>query len=369
MPINVSKTKKGESGKMNSKAEGGTQSLRATDKSAELSARDWSKIIRSYGGADTFKSINEIALTLLPFIALWLGAWYAIASDLWILVPLLWLAGGVMLVRLFVLQHDCGHGAFFNSKSANDWVGRIFGVITLTPYDTWRHAHAMHHAGSGHLDHRGIGDIDTLTVKEYFDRGRFGRFKYRLYRHPLVLFGVGPAYQFLLRNRLPAGPLDGPWTNWRSTLFTNLVFAIIAIGLVFVMGWKTFLLVQIPITIIAASIGIWLFYIQHQFEDTVWEPDSKWDRREAALHGSSYYDLPNFVHWLTANIGIHHVHHLCSNTPCYRLKKILDDHPELKNVGRLSVWESLGCVKLALWDEVNQKLVSFKTAHQKVQYS
>ncbi len=264
------------------------------------------------------------------------------------------------LVRLFMIQHDCGHGTFFRHRLANDWVGRAIGVLTLTPYDFWRRTHAIHHASSGHLERRGIGDITTLTVSEYLARSRWGRLGYRIYRHPLVMFGLGPAYLFVLQHRLPVSLMRGDRVPWLSTMATNLAIAAAAGALIWSIGIWAFLLVHLPIVLLAASAGVWLFYVQHQFEATFWAHDGEWTLHEAALRGSSHYDLPGILRWFTANIGVHHVHHLCSRIPYYRLRGVLREHPELVAVGRLTLIESLRCVRLVLWDEGRQQLISFR---------
>ena len=264
------------------------------------------------------------------------------------------------LVRLFMIQHDCGHGSFFPHRLANDWVGRVIGVLTLTPYDFWRRAHAHHHAGSGNLDRRGLGDIDTLTVREFLALPRWRRLRYRLYRHPVVMFGAGPAYLFLLRHRVPAGMMRGGWEPWLSTMATNAGIAILAAMMIWLVGLGPFLLVHLPIALLAASIGVWLFYVQHQFEDTFWAHDEGWNFHAAALQGSSHYDLPGVLRWFTANIGVHHVHHLSSRIPYYRLPRVLRDHPQLAAVGRLTLLQSLGCVRRVLWDEQGRQLISFR---------
>jgi len=264
------------------------------------------------------------------------------------------------LVRLFMIQHDCGHGAFFRTRSANDWVGRVIGVFTLTPYDYWRRTHAAHHGGSGNLNRRGMGDLDTLTVAEYLALPVWRRWRYRIYRHPLVMFGVGPAYLFLVQNRLPVGLFRAGWRPWISTMATNAAIAVLVGGAIWVMGIGSFLLLHLPVTLLAASMGVWLFYVQHQFERTSWDPDEQWDMHQAALHGSSHYDLPGVLRWFTANIGIHHIHHLASRIPYYRLPQVMRDHPELNEVGRLTLFKSLGCVRLALWDEGTKRLIPFR---------
>jgi acyl-lipid omega-6 desaturase (Delta-12 desaturase) len=238
-------------------------------------------------------------------------------------------------------------------------VGRLLGVLTLTPYGHWRHAHAIHHASSGHLGKRGVGDIDTLTVAEYQARTYWTRLRYRVYRHPLIMFCIGPAFVFLLQNRLPAGFMRDGWRPWVSTMGTNI--GIVAIGVVLgrVMGLAPLLLIGVPVMVLGAAVGVWLFYVQHQFPATYWETDPRWNARDASLYGSSHYDLPPPLRWLTANIGVHHVHHLCSRIPFYRLRDVIVDHPELQAVGRLTLWQSFGCSRLTLWDENARRLVSF----------
>jgi acyl-lipid omega-6 desaturase (Delta-12 desaturase) len=264
------------------------------------------------------------------------------------------------LVRLFMIQHDCGHGSFFRYRLANGWVGRLLGVLTLTPYDDWRRAHAVHHANSGHLDRRGVGDINTLTVREFQALAVWGRLRYRLYRQPLVMFGLGAAYQFLLRHRLPLASIGGGWHAWISAMATNLAIAVAAIVQIWFIGIGPFLLVHLPIVLLAGSAGVWLFYLQHQFEETFWAHDKEWNFHEASLRGSSYYDLPGILRWFTANIGVHHVHHLCSRIPYYRLQQTLRDNPDLRSVSRLTLLQSFRCVRLVLWDDSRRRLVSFR---------
>jgi omega-6 fatty acid desaturase (delta-12 desaturase) len=312
-----------------------------------------------YRPPNRVRSILEIVITIVPLALLWLLMWRSLEIGYGICL-LLAIPAAAFLVRLFMIQHDCGHGAFFRQRLSNDWVGRVIGVVTLTPYDFWRHTHALHHAGSGNLHRRGWGDVDTLTVREYLARSRFGRWRYRLYRHPLVLFGIGPAYLFLLQQRLPIGLLRGGWKPWLSAMTTNVAIAALSAVLIWLIGLGPFLLVQLPMTLIGASAGVWLFYVQHQFEHTYWRDHQNWDLHAAALHGSSHYDLPAILRWFTANIGVHHVHHLCSRIPFYRLPSVLREYPELTSVGRLTLAQSLSCVRLALWDESQRRLISFR---------
>jgi omega-6 fatty acid desaturase (delta-12 desaturase) len=324
-----------------------------------IGARDWAQILLQYRQPNHARSVFELAITAVSFVMLWLLVWVALSISYWLSLVLAVPAAG-FLVRLFMIQHDCGHGAFFRRRSVNDWVGRVLGTLTLTPYDVWRRSHAVHHASSGNLEHRGIGDISTLTVREYLALPAWRRLCYRLYRNPVVLFGMGPAYLFLLKHRLPVGLVRGEWTPWLSTMLTNAGIALIVAATMWFVGVRPFLLVHLPITLLAASIGVWLFYVQHQFENTFWANDRDWTVHEAALHGSSYYDLPPILRWFTANIGVHHVHHLCSRIPFYRLPAVLRDHAELAAVGRLTLLQSLGCVRLVLWDERCRKLISFR---------
>jgi acyl-lipid omega-6 desaturase (Delta-12 desaturase) len=330
---------------------------------AEASARagrNWIEALQRYREPDLRQSILEIFITAVPFALLWALAWAALSISYW-LTLLVAVPAAAFLVRLFMIQHDCGHGAFFRSKSANDWVGRVIGVLTLTPYAVWRRCHAVHHATSGNLHQRGMGDITTLTVREYLARPWYRRVAYRIYRNPLVLFVLGPAYLFLIQNRLPFG-LMRERQYWISAMGTNAAIAAGVAGMSYVLGFGTFLSVHIPIVAIAASIGVWLFYVQHQFEETFWAAEPEWKQHDAALYGSSHYDLPPVLRWLTANIGVHHVHHLYSRIPYYRLAAVIRDFPELATVRRLTLMESLGCIRLRLWDEGSRRLLSFREA-------
>jgi acyl-lipid omega-6 desaturase (Delta-12 desaturase) len=319
------------------------------------------QLLARYREPDSTRGVFELLVTAVPFFVIWAVMSIVLVRGHWMGLVLAAPAAG-FLVRLFMIQHDCGHGSFFRGRLANDWVGRAIGVLTLTPYDYWRRNHACHHASSGNLDHRGFGDIDTLTVREFTARPRWRQILYRLYRHPIVMFGVGPTYLFILRHRLPIGMMRSGWKPWLSTTGTNAAIAILAAAMIRLVGFGPFLLVQLPITVLAASIGVWLFYVQHQFEHTFWSRDEAWNFHEAAMHGSSHYHLPGVLRWFTANIGVHHVHHLCSRIPYYRLPDVLLDHPQLAAVGRITLLQSLGCMRMALWDEKSRQLVSFGEA-------
>ena len=321
--------------------------------------RSWNEIFAPYTRPHLSKSLIQLLSTAILFAATWYLMLRSLAVSYWLTVLLAIPAAG-LLVRLFIFQHDCGHGSFFRSAKANSAVGFILGVISLTPYQYWRRTHAIHHATAGDLDRREFGDIDTLTVKEYLASSRWGRLRYRLYRNPFVMFVLGPIYQFGLKHRFP---FDAPrsWTKeWASVVWTNL-----AIGAVLVLAWETiglerFFLVHTPILLIGGIAGVWVFYVHHQFKDTYWSRHEDWDVHRAGIEGSSLYDLSRILHWFTGDIGYHHVHHLSSRIPNYRLRECFEENPELEPVTRLTVWQSLKCARLKLWDEQRRKLIGFR---------
>ncbi|WP_419758777.1 fatty acid desaturase [Acidisoma sp.] len=319
----------------------------------------WGRKLSPYRKPKTLRGLTELAITAIPFTALWLAIAVSIHFGLYWLYALLVFPAAGLLVRLFMIQHDCGHDSFFPSRQGNAWVGRAISILTLMPYDQWRRAHAVHHATAGNLDRRGIGDVTTLTVDEYLARSFWGRLGYRLYRHPAVMFGIGPMWLFLLQSRLPVGFMRRGWKPWLSVMGTNLGIALAVGLLIWTIGLWAFLMIHLPIVLLGATAGVWLFYVQHQFEETHWAEDSDWTIQDAALQGSSHYDLPWGLRWMTANIGVHHVHHLASRIPFYRLPEVLNDYPELRGRGRLTLWKSLSCVGLVLWDDETRRLISF----------
>jgi len=318
----------------------------------------WGPRLATYRATNNGRASLELGITLVPFVVLYAAMIWSLSVGYW-LTLLLALPTAAMLVRMFAIQHDCGHGAFWSSKRANDWLGRFIGVLTFTAYDDWRREHALHHSCSGNLDRRGFGDIATLTVREYCALSKVQRLGYWLYRHPVVLFGLGPSWLFLLRHRWPSSKTNN-MMPLLSTHSTNIGIVFISVALIWLIGWKAFLMVQVPVIVLAASVGVWLFYIQHQFDETHWENNPDWQREHAALHGSSYYDLPQPLMWLTGNLGIHHVHHLSSSIPFHKLPRVMRDYPELKDINRLTLWRSLRCVPLTLWDEEKKALISFR---------
>ena len=328
---------------------------------ARPNPRVLAKHLNNFTAPNRARSIWELAITLVPFASIFCGMLFAVEAGYYAALALIPVAG-MLLLRLFIIQHDCGHGSYFAKKSWNRWVGRAMGTLTLTPYDCWQRSHALHHANTGNLDARGFGDVDTLTVREFSELSWTNKFLYKLYRHPAILMGLGPAYLFLVRHRLPIGLMREGWKYWISAMGTNLVTAAILIALIFTFGLFATLIVFLPVLLTAASVGVWLFYVQHQFEHAYWERKKEWSFHEAAMGGSSYLALPAVLRWFTGNIGIHHVHHLASRIPFYRLPDVLKSHPELQTFNRLSAMDAVRAMVLTLWDEERGRLVSFREA-------
>lgn len=321
---------------------------------------DWSRKLAEYRRPDWRRSLFELVLTAAALGGLWTLGWVAYHAGLWWLALLLSLPAAAFLVRLFMIQHDCGHGSFFEARAANDWVGRTIGLLTLTPYDYWRRTHAEHHATSGNLDRRGLGVIEMLTVDEYLALTPIKRLGYRLYRNPAVMFGLGPTFVFFIQQRLPFGMMKAGWRPWVSTLGNTALIAVGVGVMMWLIGVLPVVIVNFTTMVVAATIGVWLFFVQHQYEGVAWFRQKDWKRDDAALLGSSHYDLPQPLRWLTANIGIHHVHHLSARIPFYRLPQVLKDHPELRDMSRIGLRDSFKNARLALWDETAQRLVSFR---------
>ena len=319
-------------------------------------------LLRSIAGerqSSRFSALFQLVVTLTLFLTLVGFAGWAWNEGQMAAIALVPITGG-LLVRLFVLQHDCGHRSFFTSNKANDLVGSLLGTLTLTPYFAWRRFHAIHHATSGDLDRRGRGgEIWVMTVAEYAKASRWDRLKYRMYRHPLTLFVVGPLYIFGIVQRT-FKDVPKTWKRERANiLFTNLGLAILHGGWLLTMGWQSYLAIVFPTVWLASAAGIWLFYVQHQYEDAYYQPKDEWNYALAALDGSSHYRLPKVLQWFSGNIGLHHLHHLDSKIPNYRLEKVLAAHPELKAGVEINLWSSLKCSSMKLWDEEAGIMVKF----------
>ncbi len=326
-----------------------------------LSAGEIRKLLSPFRRPVWWTALWQLLSTLGAFVALIVLMRLGLEIS-YLLVVLLALPAAGLLVRLFIFQHDCGHGSFFPAQRANHLVGSLLGLLTFTPYYDWRHDHALHHASNGDLDRRGDGDVMTLTVDEYRRLGWWGRLGYRLYRHPLVLFGVFPTLLFAVRFRTALFTPRDRKKERLSIRLTNLGLAAWLVGLGAWMGWLEMLMIFGPVWVIAATLGVWMFYVQHQFDPTYWKRSAQWDRVHASLRGSSYYRLPKLLQWFTGNIGLHHIHHLDSRIPNYRLQACLDSHPELLDIPALTLRSSLRCPRLKLWDERTERLVGFDAA-------
>jgi omega-6 fatty acid desaturase (delta-12 desaturase) len=318
----------------------------------------WNERLLPYCKADDRKAVLQLASTAGLFALAWWAMFESLAIGWWVPLLVAPFASG-LLVRLFIIQHDCGHGSFFTSRKLNDNVGVALGVLTLTPYYWWKRSHAIHHATSSDLDRRSVGDIATLTVNEYLGLPLQRRLAYRLYRNPLVMLVLGPLWIFVIKHRLPYETPRAWRREWRDVLLNDAALVAIVVLIWRTMGLGSFLMVHGPVFMLSAAAGVWLFYVQHQFEDTVWTKNADWNFFDAGLRGSSFYDLPVVLHWFTGNIGYHHVHHLASRIPNYKLALCFREVEELQQVPRLGLRQSLGCLRLKLWDEASERMVGF----------
>jgi len=329
-------------------------------------ANPWIATVAKYKRSSLCKSCWQLANTVPPFLAVWYAMYLSLAWSYWLLLLLAVPAAGFRM-RIFIIQHDCGHHSFFRSRLANDLVGFVCGIITLTPYHFWKRTHARHHVTSGNLDQRGFGDVGTLTVDEYLARSRWGKVRYRLYRHPLFTFGLGASLLFVVRQRFTGG-VSRSWRRERLSVHaTNVGLLTVLAVASWTIGTRSFLLIEAPIVVLAAAMGTWLFYIQHQYERAYWRPDGTWDFTRSALEGSSYYRLPSVLQWFTGNIGFHHIHHLNSRIPNYHLAACYAAEPAFRQAVTLGLWQSLECSSLKLWDERLQRMVGFPEARRQKQ--
>ncbi|QSO55124.1 fatty acid desaturase [Alicyclobacillus curvatus] len=320
---------------------------------------DWRKDIEPYQSPNLKKSVWQLLNTVVPFFALWVAAYLSLSLSVWIAVALTIPAAG-FLVRIFIIFHDCCHHSFFKSHLANEIVGIVTGILAFFPYHQWKYEHNVHHAGNGNLNRRGVGDIMTLTVQEYQARSDFGKLLYRLYRNPVVMFGFGPIYLILLQyryNRKGAGRKER-----LNTYLTNASLIALVVALCYLLGWKQFLLIEGLILYMSGMAGIWLFYVQHQFEDSYFEKAENWDYVSAALRGSSFYKLPKVLQWMTGNIGFHHIHHLGPRIPNYHLQRLYERNAYLQTVPTVGLLSSFRALRYRLWDEDTKQFLSFRRA-------
>ncbi|MDG2383291.1 MAG: fatty acid desaturase [Pirellulaceae bacterium] len=326
---------------------------------AERVPMPWNATTSKYKQPDLLKSWWQISNTLIPFFGLWyvmyLSYSYSYLLTLFLAIPT---AG--LLVRVFIIQHDCGHHSFFKNHRSNDLLGSFCGFLTLTPYHFWRRTHARHHVTSGNLDHRGHGDVGVLTVREYQQRSLWGQWRYRIYRNPLFMFFLGASFLFIVQQRFTTGA-PRSWRRERMSVYTtNLAIAATLTIAWFTIGLQTFLMIELPIVVLGAAAGSWLFFVQHQYEEAYWEHNKSWDFTTSALKGSSYYRLPSVLRWFSGNIGYHHIHHLNSRIPNYNLPACYDEELSLRQAPTFGLRESLHCAALKLWDEDQQQMVTFR---------
>jgi acyl-lipid omega-6 desaturase (Delta-12 desaturase) len=317
----------------------------------------WMGRISHYNSPNLRKSWWQLINSLLPFIILWIAMVFSLQVSYWLTLLLSVLAAGFM-VRIFIIFHDCGHGSFFKSKQLNLWVGIITGLFSFTPYHKWHRDHKIHHATMGNLEKRGTGDINTLTVEEYLNLTKWKRFVYRLYRNPIFLIGIAPFLLFVILNRFTK-----KYMSAREKVYvhlTNLALLIIILSVVWVIGWESFLMIQIPVMYIASIHGVWLFYVQHQYENVTWTKTGEWDYKTVALQGSSYFKLPRVLQWFTGNIGFHHIHHLSPRIPNYNLEKCHNENPDFQVAIQITFFSSLRTLRLRLWNEQLQKMIGFR---------
>lgn len=325
----------------------------------KVERKEWVKIVKQYQQSDTWRSTRQILTSVIPFLTILVLMYYSLEISYWITLAFAVLNAG-FITRIFIIQHDCGHNSFYNSMRTNNIVGSIFGVITLTPYYLWRRNHAKHHASSGDLDSRGVGDVYTMTVSEYEEQSAWGKFKYRFYRHPLTLFVIGPIAIFVISHRFPLKTKKTEREERASVYWTNLALAVIVTGFGLLIGFREFFMITAPMYMFTFSVGVYLFYVQHQFEDTYWRRKPGWDYFEAAMEGASYFKLPKLLQWFSGNIGFHHIHHLSPKIPNYLLEKAYTENDILRESNTLTLRSSLKSVSLKLWDEQRNKLISFK---------
>ena len=327
--------------------------------SRRLDAAGWRESLAPYARPDLRRSVFDIATSVVAYLAL-TAVMYAALDVSLLLVLVLAVPAAGFLVRTFIVFHDCAHGSFLPWRRANHWLGIACGLLVYSPFHIWRHEHAVHHASAGDLDRRGRGDVETLTVAEWAALSRPKRLAYRTFRNPLVMLGLGPIWALMIAPRLVPG-----WARarfGRTIIATNIALTVLLVGLCALVGWRAVVVVQLPTAMLAGAIGIWMFYVQHQFEDVYWERKEDWSYAEAALRGSSYLKLPSFLQFFTGNIGLHHVHHLSARIPNYNLQRAHDKNPVFHNVPRLNAWDGVRALKLKLYDEDRGRMVGFREA-------
>jgi acyl-lipid omega-6 desaturase (Delta-12 desaturase) len=317
---------------------------------------NWKRVVAPYQQADTRRAVGQVLNTFLPYLGLWVVMAWLARYSLWLALPVAVVAGA-FLVRIFIIFHDCGHGSFFKSRRANHVLGTVAGLFCFASFYHWRWEHSVHHASAGDLDRRGTGDVWTMTVEEYLKASRWKRFAYRLARNPVVLFLIAPLLLFLVLERFP-GRKAGVRERW-SVYATNVGLLAMVLAGGWVMGFKTYMVLQLVAMAVAGSAGVWLFYVQHQFEGVYWERKESWDYAKAALEGSSYYKLPKVLQWFSGNIGFHHIHHLSPRIPNYNLERCHHAEPLFRDIKPITLRSSLKSIRFRLWDEASRQMVGY----------
>ena len=324
---------------------------------AELPGNSWRDIVSRYNRPNISRSIWQMVNSIIPYMFLWFLMYESLKISYWITLPLTMLAAG-FLIRIFIIFHDCGHGSFFRSKKLNMIVGNFCGILTFTPYERWTNSHKIHHQTVGNLDKRGTGDVWTLTVDEYLALSHSRKIFYRIYRNPLIMFGLGAYLIFMITNRFTHRRMT--WKQRWNIYFTNAAILLIAIGMSFLIGLKAFLLIQLPVMYFASIGGVYLFYLQHQFDDVIWSRQKDWDYKKMAMEGSSFFKLPGLLRWFSGNIGFHHIHHLGPTIPNYNLARCHNENPVFRELKPITFFTSFKALKIKLWDEKLQRAVSFR---------
>jgi acyl-lipid omega-6 desaturase (Delta-12 desaturase) len=319
--------------------------------------RSWEKIIMKYNQPDNRKSIWQICNSFIPYVGIWVLMYFSLSLPYWTTLLLAILAAGFM-IRLFIIFHDCGHGSFFRSKKINDIVGNIIGVLVFTPYSPWHYSHKLHHSTAGNLAKRGQGDVWTMTVEEYKNAPKGERTYYNLYRNPWIMFTIGALLMMFVKNRFTSKKMSK--SDKQNVYFTNIMLVAIVAVMSLLIGFTNYLIIQLPIVLISHSAGIWLFYVQHQFDDVYWDDGLKWDYKSAAMEGSSFLKLPIVLQWFTGNIGFHHIHHLSPRIPNYNLARCHYENELFREIRPLTIKSSIKTLKLRLWDDISGRMISFR---------
>ncbi|MFU8842576.1 MAG: fatty acid desaturase [Bacteroidales bacterium] len=334
-----------------------------TTNNSKQNSQAWQSIITRYNKPRISRSLWQLINSFIPYLLLWVLMAYTIQISFWLTLPITILAAG-FLMRIFIIFHDCGHGSFFKSKKLNFYIGSVCSILAFTPYHRWTDSHRTHHQTVGNLDKRGIGDVWTYTVQEYEALSRWKRFEYRLYRHPLVMLGLGGFIIFFGTNRFTTRRMTKKQKI--NIYYTNIIMALIALGMSLLIGWQAYLLIQLPVIYFASLYGVYLFYLQHQYDEVYWCRDEDWDYKTMAIEGSSFFKLPAILQWFTGNIGFHHIHHLGPTIPNYNLPRCHEENSLFQEIKPITFWSGFESLRIRFWDEEKQRVVGLRDLRKKV---